>query len=117
MAGMRRTRRVILNGMTILSLLLALSMVAAWGLSYLRYDIIVFNFRGWVAVHSSRGRAHFNVGQIDGTVLVPRWEHQSHPPVDISRQEHALLGISWDYTLYPNFPIWRTDDIIIPHAY
>jgi hypothetical protein len=124
MAGMRRTRRVILNALTILSTLLALAVAAAWGRSYRRADFARYFFasdRPWAGVDTSRGRAAFSVEQGDSVpielILQPGFGHESGAPVDLPTRQHAFMGISWGRDSYPGWGAWRKDAIVVPHAY
>jgi hypothetical protein len=125
MARMRRAGRIMLNGITILSLLLALVVAAAWGRSYARYDFLGYYFRqdpSAIQVHSSRGRMEFCVRSwlkswYEEGGIQTGWRHSSEAHVYLPAREHAIMGISWTNPRNERaFKGWKKG-VIVPHAY
>jgi hypothetical protein len=124
MAGMRRTRRVFLNALTITSTLLALTVAASWVRSYLAIDIFCFyppDNRSWIEVAASRGHAKFSDYQF-GFYIYPksfaaRWAYFSQDADCVMEREHAFMGISWGTTKTYRWGEIVEAAVTIPHAY
>jgi hypothetical protein len=118
----KRLRRIIFNVMTILSLLLALAVAAAWASSYLRSDYVSYRLASnhtWVFVDSSRGRAAFGTEQLEYSTRweKSRWAHKPLSQLDHLGREHAFMGIRWIQLFVPDNWGYRKNSTSIPHAY
>lgn len=96
---MRKIGKRVLNGLTVLSLVLALTISALWVRSYWRHDVIAHYDNGtqrlWLLV-TTRGHVEVNIFTDDDPVFIPR--------------------VRWYYDSWPS-TAWRPHWVSFSHAY
>ena len=121
---MKRFRRIVLKGLTVLSLGLALLVAASWVRSYWRYDEIDFvsgvpRTGHWLA--APKGRVVWSIFHGDLTNLFSKtqhgFSHKSSVAQNAGRLPHTFLGFGWMHKTDPSISNPASAEVSIPHAY
>jgi hypothetical protein len=124
MDGMKRFRRIVLNGLTVLSLGLALLVAGSWVRSHWRYEMVAImsdDRRVISSFSTPRGSVACNVFYEDSSDTAGFFEqgfnYISLPATDAGELQYTFIGCSWGQTTItrPIKGVWT--GAFIPHAY
>ena len=121
---MKRFRRAVLNGLTVLSAVMALIITASWVRSYWRSDAILFLSRDRQAMLSAatnRGRLGMLFEQFDFTAsrsrFQPGFTHMTTLATVPKQLPPTFLGVNYERTAYASPFALRTVYVSFPHGY